>query len=304
MLRPILPSLTRYRSPGLHLIRLRTYTENSTPPFSYSSSPSGKSDGTVLRKLSTRALLSQYASLAYPQQPIWSFSDLESDPQQQKSLRMYLEHSGVDDLHFLRWRNALIADDFDAAVQQLSYGLHEEGSIFVSRRYDTSVPSNVSLYEQIRKETPAWIIEWILSNKLSSASHIIPAVQILRRYPEPDSAVMLALVILFCIVHEISPPLPRLLHVLRSHAAVTSRILGVVLRALAESNKGKSSPSTAAKPSPALSRRLFAPSQPSSHLPTATKPNSYEKVETGRSSKAVLFDYRTEVRLILETMLR
>ena len=271
-------------------------------------SPSSQnfSSNVTVRKPSTRALLSQYASPAYPQVPLWSFSDLEADPQKQKLLRASLEQNAVDDLRFLRWRNALVAEDFGVAVEHLSYGLRTQGSIFSSggRFRALKVADQEALDAKIREETPAWIVEWLIANKLSSASHIPSALSILRRYPTQESCIMLAQMIVFCTLHDIFPPLPQLLSILRAHEASSARVLGVVLRALVVGGSlGRVREANSATPSRVLSSRLFI--EASNAFPRLLGGDPSARAQSHGSSSyydAVLFRPDREIYLILETM--
>ena len=296
------------RYPHAHyLLRSPFILQHTQRRTLYQTPPSQNSSSHVtVRKPSTRALLSQYASPAYPQVPLWSFSDLEADPQKQKLLRASLEQNAVDDLRFLRWRNALVAEDFGAALEHLSYGLRTQGSIFSSggRFRALKVADQEALDAKIREETPAWIVEWLIANKLSSASHIPSALNILRRYPSQESCIMLAQIIVFCILHDIFPPLPQLLSILRAHEASSGRVLGVVLRALVVGGSlGRVREANSATPSRVLSTRLFIEA-PNAFPRSFSEDASTRAHSTGPGPyyDAALFKPDREIHLILETM--
>jgi hypothetical protein len=120
---------------------------------------------------------------------------------------------------------------------------------------------------------------------------------------------MLAEIVLFCILAQFYPPLPRLLAALRSHEGVNYRIFGVVMRALASGIH-----------SGALPYRMGAAARPRAHVWDAFSENerrssldshniqpSISAAEAASTelyyTELALYDAHHEIELILETML-
>ena len=186
-------------------------------------------------------LVTRYAGPEYPQAPVWSLADLERSPPRQKLLRRRLEAQGIDDLQFLRWRNALLSyEDFSTAIGYLSYALLPASSVFDRResRNNNAQPwgSIASLNDEscvkIAQKTPFWIVERLLKLQFLSPKHISVAVDLVRQYPRNQNRDAFAHIILSCIVHHVHSILPKLLKALRGDHGVGSETFAVILRAL------------------------------------------------------------------------
>ena len=186
-------------------------------------------------------LVTHYSGAEYPQVPIWSLVDLEPSPPRQKLLRRHLETQHVDDLQFLRWRNALLpCADFANAIGHLSYALLPALSVFDrhgnggtgAESWDLIAPLRDEICGKTAHKTPFWVVERLSALKLSSPKHISVAVDLIRQYPANQNRRAFTDIILFCISHHLHSIIPGLLKALREDHGVGSETFAVILRAL------------------------------------------------------------------------
>lgn len=186
-------------------------------------------------------LVARYTRAEYPQVPIWSLADLEPSPPRQKSLRRHLEIQRVNDLQFLRWRNAsLPCAGFPAAIGYLSYALLPTSSVFDrhenriagAQSWDLTTPLNDENCAKIADKTPFWVIERLFKQQLLSPKYISAAVNLLRQYPAGQNRNAFIHIILSCIADHVHSVLPRLLKALRDDDGVSSEAFAMILRAL------------------------------------------------------------------------
>lgn len=184
---------------------------------------------------SIRSLIYHYNTLDdYTKGPVWSFSDLEpNNPPQQKSLRGVLRAKEVEDLQFLRWRNALLpCSDYGSALESLAYRLLPTPSIFSRRNFAAARrhsedkagtgPSQIDEFgfKKIAASTPAWIIHDLIVQKLTSPVHIPSAISLIRPYNliSPQNQILRDAIIhitLFAIINSVHSVVPSLLHSVR-----------------------------------------------------------------------------------------